>query len=124
MQDLTIKQTSSTPGVYLNGSTGKIEFYGKSLPEDVHGFFKPIINWINEYLENPGVDTRVICKMEYINTASSKLMLDILCRLKELNLKGKKTSVEWYYDEDDEDLYDTGKDYCDITGINFIFFPN
>ena len=29
-----------------------------------------------------------------------------------------------YYDEDDEDLYDTGKDYCDITGINFTFFPN
>ena len=124
MQDLTIKQTSNTPGVRLNVSTGQLEFYGKSLPEDVHGFFLPIVNWINEYMKNPGKETKVICKMEYINTASSKLMLDILCRLKELEQNGNKAQVEWYYDADDEDLYDTGKDYCDITGINFTFFPN
>lgn len=124
MNNLQINQTSSTPGVRLNKDKGYIEFTGKSLPEDVHGFFKPIIDWINEYLKNPGNQTRVICKMDYINTASSKLLLDILIRLKKLDESGKTTVVEWYYDSDDEDLHDIGKDYCEITGIQFKFHPN
>lgn len=123
MESLIIPETDKTLRVELNPN-GTISFSGKSFPPDVLTFFQPIIDWVNEYLKNPGNETKVICKLEYLNTSSSKLMLDVLMRLKKLESEGKKASIEWYYDIDDEDLKDTGSDFSDITGIPFDFCPN
>ncbi len=123
MQPLIIQPTEQTLKVELTPN-GTLSFSGKSLPPDVLTFFQPIIDWVNEYLKHPGNETKVICKLEYLNTASSKLILDVLMRLKKLESEGKKASIEWHYDPDDEDLKDTGVDFSDITGIHFDFFQN
>ena len=35
----------------------------------------------------------------------------------------KEVKVDWYYEKDDEDLLDAGKNYEHITGIPFSMIP-
>ena len=43
----------------------------------------------------------------YFNTATSKLILDILGKLEELHEAGHPVKVLWFYEVDDEDIQDT-----------------
>jgi len=55
----------------------------------------------------------------YFNTASSKLILDILMKLEDLHKKGNEVLVKWYFPEDDEDMQEAGNEYADIVEIPF-----
>ena len=50
----------------------------------------------------------------YFNTASSKLILDILFKLEEFYDEGHDISVEWHYQEEDEDMEEAGEEYADL----------
>ena len=78
MDILKIAATDETPEVSLNPETGVFEFSGHSLPEDVTIFYNPILDWLDQYGASPKNPTKVIFKMDYFNTASSKLILDLL----------------------------------------------
>ncbi len=64
---------------------------------------------------------KVIAKinLEYFNTSSSKYILEILKRLRIIRKDGKDILVEWYYEEDDEEMMETGEDYEDVSGLPF-----
>jgi len=124
MEKLIINGTNYTPKVELDPKLGILSLEGKSLPEDVLTFYQPIIDWIENYILEAKDETKVICNLDYINTTSSKLILDILIRLKKLESLGKSAKVEWHYDEDDEDIRETGSDYSSIVGVPFDFLPN
>lgn len=124
MEKLLIEPTNYTPKVEFDPQSGILFLEGKSLPENVLSFYQPIIDWIENYIVEAKNETKVICNLDYINTTSSKLILDILIKLKKLETRGKSAKVEWHYDEDDEDIKDTGIDYSDIVGMPFDFLPN
>jgi hypothetical protein len=46
--------------------------------------------------------------MEYFNTSSSKVVLDILKKIDQLSLIGKDVEINWYYEYDDPDLKEHG----------------
>lgn len=114
------EKTQSTPEVKLDKENGKMEFSGRSLPENVKEFYNPIIEWIDNYLKEPQSSTRVVFNFEYFNTASSKMILDIIEKLSELN-NNSDLKVDWYYIEEDDDMLEAGEDYSDITEIPFNF---
>jgi len=117
MDILHLEETPDTPNVMLNKEAGVFEFSGRSLPEDSVEFYKPINEWINEYAKDPNAATVFTFKMEYFNTASSKIILDLLENLK--NIKGVK--VMWYYFEGDEDIFDAGKEFAEQVNIPIEF---
>ena len=121
MEPLIINKTDDTPAIHLDKAAGKFEFTGKSLPEDVSTFYAPVFSWISDYSENALPESNFIFKMTYFNTASSKIILDILMRLEDMHNDGKKVSVEWHYDEDDEDMQEAGEEYSEIVEIPFKF---
>ena len=55
----------------------KFLFSGKSLPEDVKEFYDPILSWLKEYKNDPNEETTFVMRMEYFNTASSKMILEM-----------------------------------------------
>ncbi|MBQ5513471.1 MAG: SiaC family regulatory phosphoprotein, partial [Bacteroidales bacterium] len=59
----------------------------------------------------------------YFNTASSKLLLDILMKLEQLSEDGNDVLVRWYYPEDDEDMQEAGEEYSDIVDVPFEQVP-
>ncbi len=119
MEVINIKGTEDTPNVILDKENGKFEISGRSLPEDVNMFFEPIMDWIDDYCEDPLDKTMFDFKLEYFNTASSKVILDILLKLEELAENEKEVTVRWHYHEDEEDMLEAGEEYADIVEIPF-----
>ncbi len=119
MDVIKIKGTDDTPNVILDAENNIIEFSGRSLPEDVITFYSPVIEWIEEYAKNPNPKTNVIFRLEYFNTASSKVLLDILLKFEDIINEGNEVAVQWYYQEDDEDMLEAGEEYSEIVDIPF-----
>lgn len=116
-----LKGSSETPEVLLDKNKGEIKFSGRSLPENAKGFYKPIKDWLNNYTENPLEQTHAVFAYEYFNTASSKMILEMLDILKLLEDKGGQVKIEWYYLEDDEDMLEAGEDFAEIADLKFEF---
>jgi hypothetical protein len=117
MKNLYLAENQDTPQINLNQSERIFEISGRSLPEDCVEFFTPVLNWIKEYALAPNPETVFVFKLEYFNTASSKLILDILQTLK--HIPGIK--IVWYYYEDDEEISDAGREFAEQVDIPFDF---
>jgi len=118
MDRLYFKATENTPKIDFNPALEYFEFSGKSIPEDSVGFYSPILEWLQTYAESPNFKTTVSFKLEYFNTSSSKVLLDILYILEKI----KGVVVNWYYEEDDEDMEETAMDFNEVVDfeINLI----
>jgi hypothetical protein len=119
MEAIKIKGTEDTPSVVLDAAENVMEISGRSLPEDVSSFYGPILSWLAEYVKAPNPKTVFNFKLVYFNTASSKLILDILMKLEDLSQKGNEVLVKWYFPEDDEDMQEAGNEYADIVEVPF-----
>ena len=119
LDKLLIYPSIDTPKVDLNAETGILAMEGKSFPPDVIQFYSKITTWIDDYIENPFEKTVVNLKLDYFNTASSKIILDILYKFEELHHNGNKVIINWHYPEDDEDMEETGIEYSEIVDAPF-----
>lgn len=119
MELLNIEGTPKTPTVILNPSTGVIEIKGRSIPENSIEFYRPVVEWLNEYIKNPQPNTVVNMQLEYFNTSSSKCILDVFKKLEVLKKNQKDVIINWYYEEDDEDMLEAGEDYESIIKVPF-----
>ncbi len=117
MEILNLKGTEDTPTILLDKKNGIFEISGRSLPEDSAEFYKPVIEWINAYSAEANPTTEFAFKLEYFNTASSKLILDVLSALEDIN--GMK--VIWYFHDDDEDMEEAGQEFSELVEIPFEF---
>lgn len=118
MEQLRIEGSSDIPEILLDYDKGRLEFSGRSLPEDVQEVYNPVLEWISRYIEHPQKQTHVVFKFDYFNTASSKKILDLLERIKEVHKNGNELKIDWYYMDSDEDMEDAGQSFSD-----FIEFP-
>jgi hypothetical protein len=119
MEALDLKATNDTPKVLLDPENNIFEISGRSLPEDVVSFYQPVIDWLDEYKDSPNQSTEFVFKYIYFNTATSKLVQDILIKLEEISEDGNKVKVLWYYVEDDEDMLDLGEEFSENVDIPF-----
>ena len=119
MDNLVIEGTKQTPHIDFNASTGVLSISGRSIPESTFEFFNPVLQWLDEYAGIAGDETVINVSLEYFNTSSSKYILEIFKRLKGVLNDGKDVLVKWYYEEDDEEMMETGEDYEDVSGLPF-----
>jgi DNA polymerase III delta prime subunit len=121
MQAIKIPGSDDTPKVILDATTDNpvFEISGRSLPEDVVAFYDPILEWLDEYAQKPLKKTIFNFKLEYFNTASSKLLLDILLKLEDMHQDGADVLVRWHFPDDDEDMEEAGEEYADIVEVPF-----
>ena len=121
MKNLHIQATKKTPTVSLN-SEGEIRIEGRSIPEDASLFFHEIIEWCKLYLTTHPPKTKVDIYFEYLNSGTSKYILQILKLLKENLGSDQELIVNWFYEEGDDDIMERGEYYASILemDINFI----
>ena len=117
MDDFFLEATPKTPRLFFSKETGEFEISGRSIPENSIEFYKPVINWLDNYITDPGQHTLLVIKLEYFNTSSSKCILDVFKKLETLG--GTEITVNWYYEEDDEDMLEAGEDYQAIIDLPF-----
>jgi hypothetical protein len=119
MEYLRIDSTIKTPEIDFDAENQYLKISGRSIPENPEEFFSGVINWVKEYFETSRNLTTVDIQLEYINSGSSKFILDFLHLLQEMHKKGNKCKVYWHYEEDDEAVFELGKHYQSILNLDF-----
>lgn len=113
MNSLNIEQTKYTPEINLDAQHGLIELSGKSYPENTFDFYKPMMEWIENYFENSAQDlTTVNMEIIYFNSSSSKLFFDLFDLFDEVKSE-HKIRVNWIYDEENESAEEAGEDFIE-----------
>ncbi len=105
--------------VKFDGKTGVIEIKGRSIPENSIEFYKPLVDWLEEYAKKPPEKTQVNVQLEYFNTSSSKCILDVFKKLEAIHKAKHEVVINWFYEEDDEDMLEAGEDYESIIRVPF-----
>jgi hypothetical protein len=121
MQALSLEGSFKTPAVTADPDKGLIEIKGRSNPENAPEAYKPLLNWVDEYIKNPAAQTTIIIELEHFNTSSSKVILNIFRRLEVIPGSEKNVVVDWHYEADDEDERETGEYYQKMTNLSFKF---
>ncbi len=117
MEAIKIQGGDDIPSVILDAENGIFQISGRSMPEDVTAFYDPILEWLEELAEEYSKKIVFEFKLEYFNTASSKLLLDVLMKLEEMHEDDKEVLVKWYFPDDDEDMEEAGEEYADIVDV-------
>ncbi len=119
MKDLKLEGSAKTPSVLFLAQEGKLELKGRSIPENSIEFYKPLLDWLDIYGTDPQEQTIVDMKLEYFNTSSSKCILDLFKKLEDINRGNTQINVNWFFEEDDEDMEEAGEDYQAIINLPF-----
>lgn len=114
---MILQGTFETPSVVLDSSKGLLEFSGRSLPEDTASFYRPIMKWIDDYLVAHPTKTEIAIKLEYFNTATSKVLLNMLNKFE--NSGG--VVVHWFHFQEDEDMLESGKEFEELVNLPFSY---
>ena len=118
MENLLIKGTNKTPEVefFFNG---RIRIKGRSIPEDASLFFDHLQSWIFQYCLSPQSQTVVDIELEYMNSGSSKSLLQILSELTNVTHQGKNLTINWFYESGDDDMIERGEYFENILKFPF-----
>ena len=118
MENIVLQGTGRTPYVSFDAQAGKLELSGRSIPENSITFYKPLFDWVDNYVQSPKDNTTVIFNLEYFNTSSSKCILDLLRKLETLKDTNNATEIKWYFDEGDEDMEESGNDFKSLINLD------
>lgn len=127
MENLFIESTEFSPKVIFDAKNRNFELIGISRPEDVVAFYESIIykveNYVNSLLKEEndfnGFKFHLKFDLSYMNSASSKYILQILDHFKQLFKQGAEIIVNWYYDDIDDQIFEDGEDLSDVIKIPF-----
>jgi len=78
-----------------------------------------LVDWLESYAREPLKKTLVNIQLEYFNTSSSKCILDVFKKLEAIHKSKNDVVINWYYEEDDEDMLEAGEDYESIIRVPF-----
>lgn len=117
MEKLELQGTDETPTVHLDKAEEIFEISGRSLPQDAAAWYQQVLDWLDEYAKDPNPTTTFTFKLEYFNTASSKVILNLFYALDDI--PGVK--VNWYFHEEDEDMEEAGEEFSELVDIPFTF---
>jgi hypothetical protein len=119
METISIEATPKTPTITFDSGKGFLEIKGRSIPENALEFYKPLVEWVEKYADKPQTSTNVNIQLEYFNTSSSKCILDVFKKLEAIKKGVSNVLINWYYEEDDEDMLEAGEDYQAIVNVPF-----
>lgn len=130
MNNFYIEETEFTPQISFDLTQKLFSFKGVSRPEDVIKYYAPAINWLKEFSNdivshsNAKYDMpfiKIEFHLSYFNSSSSKMLLQILELFKHIQDNGIEFSIDWYYDENDEQMFDDGMDLSESVDMPFNF---
>jgi hypothetical protein len=121
MEILTINKEKKTPFIELDPARGVLTIEGRSIPENPEVFYNVVYTAMEEYYRSPQKLTIYNFQFEYINSGSSKFILRFFHFIKKQYDGGNDCIVNWYYEEDDENILDLGKHYKNTFKLPFKF---
>ena len=131
MENLFIAPTEESPEVSLNAEKNRLTLEGESHPEDIDKFFLPIFDWVDEFFKYKywrddaknryDIDITLDLKLTYFNSSSAKRILDLIGKITQLKKEETCFSIRWFFNPDDPDSEEAGRQFADLSGREFEF---
>lgn len=120
MENLFIKATHQTPEIHFQ-SNGNFLIKGISTPDLVQKHYKAMFEWLDVFKQNLPSEINLVLEIDYLNTSSSIIFIDLLTLLDSFKTDVRKVNVVWRYEEGDEDIVELGEHLADIAKIKMQF---
>jgi hypothetical protein len=117
MERYFVEATKMTPQIELDPDKKVFSISGNSRPENPMQFYKTMFEWLNAFFEETSEKMTFEVKMDYFNTSTSKILLDLF-ELFEKFAESKDIHVIWYYQSDDEEMQEAGEELLDLVEIS------
>ncbi|HLN22006.1 MAG TPA: SiaC family regulatory phosphoprotein [Bacteroidales bacterium] len=115
-----INATGNTPEVTLNPD-GQVKITGRAIDESRSKFSDQLMTWIDSYVLDPADKTDVLIALEYLNSFNSIYISSVLRKLSIVRDKMKKLEINWYVEDDDDDMLERGEYISSTFGIPIQF---
>ncbi|HUW41991.1 MAG TPA: DUF1987 domain-containing protein [Rectinemataceae bacterium] len=119
---LNIPATTSTPAVSWDEGSATLSISGESYPENSFAFFDPVFAWLSSELPALG-RFRLRVSVSYMNSSSTKCVLDIIDLVSEAAERGCDAAIVWLYDRDNERARDLAEEFREDVEIPFELCP-
>ena len=113
---ILIEKEKKSPEVKYDEVNRKLLIEGVIIPENPEIFFEKLNNIIfSSYIRQ---DKFIIdFYLEYFNTGAARFLYKLLLKLKDSG----NIEIIWRYEEDDEDILESGKEFESLTSLPFVF---
>jgi hypothetical protein len=118
MKPLIIQATEDTPEIVFDPLNNVFKISNVSLPENAIEFYMPVHAWLKKYREEPNPETIFDFNIEYLNTASSKQIFEMIFLIDKIN-ENSKVIIRWHYDKIDEDMFALGLRFTNLVKVKF-----
>ncbi len=118
MKALILNASEDTPEIIFNPGENVFKVSKISVPENALEFYETVLDWLKEYLQSPNKQNVFEFDLEYVNTASSKQLIQVILSIQKLS-EVSDTSIKWYYESIDEDMFALGRRFQKLVNVNF-----
>jgi len=128
MNSLKIESTTFTPEINFDIDNNTLSFLKVSKPANAFEFYQPVFEFLDNF-ENEKVKSKVVNQLivdfnfDYFNTATAKILYELLNRFKRIKQQGVDIVINWFYYEEDDDLLEEGQMMAEAVGLDFKFIP-
>ena len=116
---LIIEKTEKTPEVIFDKDNSVFQITGRSILENPHEFYLPLLNWFEEYVEVPNTETDLVLNFEYINSSSTLQIMKIIFLFEKYDKPEHKLKITWLYEKKDEMSKERGEEMQESAKLNF-----
>lgn len=126
MNSLKIESTTFTPEISFDVENNKLSFLKVSKPANAITFYKPVFEFIESF-EKVKVKSKIAkelvvdFKFDYFNTATAKVIYELLNKFKQIQEQGVDVIINWYYHPEDDDLLEEGEIMSEALDLKFNF---
>lgn len=117
MTKLIIEPQSQSPGVYYDKENELFEISGRSFAKKSRYIYEQVMEWLDEYMENPNKETSAVFKFEFYDSSSAKMILEVLKKYEQLYKMNNKVEVTWFYPDDDDEIEEAGEIYANLVNV-------
>ena len=121
LQKLLITTKENSAIIEFDNEAKILVLRGHSLPENSYYFFIPIFEWTERYLKTLPDKTTLTIAFEYLHTGATKQIFELIRILKKSEANGNSITVNWYHEDDDDDMRDLGKQFSSAFDMPFNF---
>ena len=128
MNSLKIEGTTFTPEINFDIANNTLSFLKVSKPANAIDFYGPVFEFIDNF-EKSNVKTKIAKELvidfdfDYFNTATAKIIYELLARFKKIMQQGVDIIINWYYQPDDEDQLEEGEIMSEALDMPFNYIP-
>jgi hypothetical protein len=126
MEELKIENVLNAPEIHFDPDANTLSIKGESYPENAREFYKPVMSWINTYLEQ--IDKQAVTldiELKYFNSSSAKILMNLFDALEQAAGRGKNITINWRYHKKNLNALEYGEDFKeDLECVKFYLLPN